>query len=70
MRSGSAALRRCCVKPRVRELTQLHDVVQTGTCQCRVCSCYAACSAFHTVNSLQGVGSELLPVQGATTLSR
>ncbi|DBA82674.1 TPA: hypothetical protein ACH3X1_006917 [Trebouxia sp. C0004] len=30
MRSGSAALRRCCIKPRVRELTQLYDGVQTG----------------------------------------
>jgi len=50
MRSGSATLRRCCVNLRVRELTQLHDGVQTGTCQYRVCSCYAACMATHSMS--------------------
>ena len=65
MRSGSAALRRCCVRLRARELTQFRDGVQTGKCQCRVCSCYAACIALHSRSWLQGVGSELLPVRGA-----
>ena len=47
MRSGSAALRRRCVRLRAGELTQLHDGVQTGQRQCRVCSCYAACIALY-----------------------